>query len=116
MAREVDSAFVHSPDSTANMMDAGGQLQLARCANSLGAKFPRTISRRIVVRRHGRHPILVLLVPDRNRINAVEPAAEVNIGAAPAAEWLVRLHGRFAAYRAQALLRQVLGDFGVFGH
>src|ERR1700730_14564315 len=48
----------------------------------------------------GRCSILVFFVLDRHRVDAAEPAVEVDIGAAPAAERPKFFHRRLAANRA----------------
>ena len=60
----------------------------------------------------GRRPILVVFVLDRHRVDTLEPAIEVDVGAAPAAERPEFFHGRLAAGRAGS----GAGTLGAFGH
>src|SRR5437879_2783581 len=50
--------------------------------------------------RRGRHAVLVLRLLDRNRIDAAQPAVQIDVGATPAAERPGRLSGRLTADRA----------------
>src|SRR3954463_1992105 len=63
--------------------------------------------RRLIARGHGTAPIFILSFFGRNRIDALEPATEVNIRAAATTKRLIRGHSRLAAYRARAQLGYV---------
>src|SRR5262249_7073323 len=56
-----------------------------------------------------RRPVFVFFFLDRNRINSAEPAVEIDVGAAPAAERPGSLHRLLAADRARLGMKIALG-------
>src|SRR5262245_49755250 len=61
--------------------------------------------------------VLVLVVLDRHRVDAAEPAVEVDIGAAPRAERAELRHRRLAADRARLAARRLAArGLGALGH